>query len=139
MKELRFETGLVSYSINGAYELTFNPTDFAFSEQIFSAFDALDSKQEAYKARIEGIKDTREMFQTARDLDAEMRGIIDGILGEGVSAAVFGDLNCYAMGDGFPIWANLMLTIVDEIERASNEQHKLLDPRIKKYQSKYRK
>lgn len=44
MKELSFETGLVTYDLNGLVQVTFNPTDSAFVERLFNAFDALDKK-----------------------------------------------------------------------------------------------
>ena len=52
MAEIRFETGLVSYHLNDACEVSFNPTDSAFVERLFHTFDTLDRKQEAYKAEI---------------------------------------------------------------------------------------
>ena len=46
MNEIRFETGLKSYNLNGAVEVVFNPTDVEFAQKVYSAFDALDKKQE---------------------------------------------------------------------------------------------
>ena len=34
MKELNFESGLVTYSLNGQCEVSFNPTDSNFVERI---------------------------------------------------------------------------------------------------------
>ena len=53
MRELNFDTGLVNYSINGKCEVAFNPTDSAFVEKLFNAFDVLDKKQESYKEEVE--------------------------------------------------------------------------------------
>ena len=53
MKELSFDSGLVTYSLNGKCEVSFNPTDSNFVEKLYSAFEELDKKQEGYKAQIE--------------------------------------------------------------------------------------
>ena len=45
MKELNFETGLVTYSLNGQCALTFNPTASNFVKRLFDAFEHLDRKQ----------------------------------------------------------------------------------------------
>lgn len=82
MKELSFDSGLVTYSLNGKCEVSFNPTDSNFVEKLYSAFEELDKKQEGYKAQIEKIADKREIFAFAKERDAEMRGIIDGVFGE---------------------------------------------------------
>ena len=58
MKELSFDSGLVTYSLNGKCEVSFNPTDSNFVEKLYSAFEELDKKQEGYKAQIEKIADT---------------------------------------------------------------------------------
>ena len=61
MKELNFETGLVTYSLNGGKcQLSFNPTDSNFVEKLFNAFDTLDKKQEAYKAERQQAGDFRD-------------------------------------------------------------------------------
>ena len=51
MKELNFDSGLTTYSLNGKCEVSFNPTDSNFVEKLYSAFEELDKKQEGYKAQ----------------------------------------------------------------------------------------
>ena len=46
MKELQFDTGLVSYSVNGTAEVAFNPTDLAFIQRIFRTFELLEENQQ---------------------------------------------------------------------------------------------
>jgi len=139
MNTLNFETGVVTYSVNnGACEISFNPTDSAFVEKLFNAFDALDKKQEAYKAEIERVADKREIFEIARKRDAEMREIIDGIFGP-VSNSLFGDMNVYALAGGLPVWCNFLLAVIDEIDTAFAREQKATNPRIAKYTAKYHK
>lgn len=139
MKELNFDTGVVTYNLNGKHELSFNPTDSTFVEKLFTAFDTLDSKQEAYKAEAEKAQGKREVFETARRMDEEMRDIIDEALGAGTCAALFGDMNVYALADGLPVWANLMLAVMDEVDTTFARERKAQSPRLAKYTKKYHK
>lgn len=41
MKDLIFDTGLVTYNINGKCEFSFNPTDSAFVEKLFNALSLI--------------------------------------------------------------------------------------------------
>ncbi len=137
MKELNFESGLVTYSLNGACEVTFNPTDSNFVERLYAAFEELDKKQETYKEQIRTMEDKKEIFDFARERDAEMRGIIDGVFGSSVSEAVFGGMNVYAIANGLPVWCNLMMAVMDEIDTTFTREQKLTNPRISKYTAKY--
>ena len=93
MPEIRFETGIVLFKLNDATEVSFNPTDSAFVEQIFNTFDELDRKQEAYKAEIDRCADKKEIFAIARRRDAEMRDMIDGLFAKPVCTALFGTVH----------------------------------------------
>ncbi len=139
MPELKFDTGLVTFTVNGKTELTFNPTDSSFVERLYAAFDTLDQKQDAYKAEVERTAGKREVFGLARRMDAEMREIIDGALGEGICGAVFGTMNVYALADGLPVWCNLMLAVMDEVDTTFAREQKATNPRISKYTQKYHK
>ena len=133
MKELNFDSGLVTYSLNGKCEVSFNPTDSNFVERLYSAFEDLD------KAQIEKMADKKEIFEFARERDAEMRGIIDGVFDAPVSEAVFGGMNVYAIANGLPVWCNLMMAVMDEIDTTFTREQKLTNPRISKYTAKYQK
>jgi len=139
MKELNFESGLVTYSLNGKCEVSFNPTDSNFVERLYSAFEELDKKQDGYKAQIEKMSNKREIFDFARERDAEMRGIIDGVFEYPVSDAIFGGMNVYAVAGGLPVWCNLMFAVMDEIDTTFTREQKLTNPRIAKYTAKYQK
>lgn len=137
MKQLQFDTGLITYDLNGAAQVAFNPTDSAFVERLFRTFDALDQKQEAYKAEAERAAGSREIFDIARKRDEEMRTMIDEALGQPVCAALFGGMNVYALADGLPVWCNLMLALMDEIDTSFAREQKSANPRIQKYTAKY--
>lgn len=139
MPELKFETGLVEYVLNGSAKVTFNPTDSVFVERLFNAFDELDKKQETYKAEVEAAKGNREIFDVARRRDEEMRAMIDEVFGQPVCEALFGGMNVYAMADGLPVWANLMLCVMDEVDTSFAREQKQTNSRIAKYTAKYHK
>lgn len=136
---ISFDTGVVEYKINDAYTLAFNPTDVFFIERIFATFDALDQKQDAYSAAIEKVKTNAEVFETAHTMDAEMREMIDTAFGAEVSAPIFGGLNVYALADGLPLWVNLMMGIIDEMDSAFAREKKAGNARMQKWTEKYNK
>ncbi len=49
MAELKFETGVQEYTVHGVKGdviIRFNPTDGAFIQRLYNAFDTLDKKQD---------------------------------------------------------------------------------------------
>ena len=139
MKELSLGTGVVTYSLNGACEVSFNPTESVFIEKLVNSFDTLDKRQESYKDEVSKNADKRELFVIARKMDGEMREIINDVFDVDVCSALFGDMNVYALSDGLPVWANLMLTIMDEIDTTFAREQKATNPRISKYTKKYQR
>ena len=129
-KTLTFETGLVEYEINGMATARFNPTDETFARKLYKTVETLD-----------GIQDRTASgstpFDTFGDLDAEMRAVIDDLLGEGVADALFQNMNCYAIADGFPVWMNLVMALVDEVTEAFVREFGKTDPRMASYSGKY--
>lgn len=138
MADILFDNGLVEYNLNGKCKVVFNPTDMSFIERVFDVFDTLDEKQEAYKADIEG-KDGKEIFDIAHQMDAEMRDIIDNVFECEVCDALFGGMSVYAVASGLPVWANLFLSVIDEMDSAFAREKKLTNPRIQKYTQKYKR
>lgn len=137
--QLTFSTGLVEYELNGRVTVAFNPTDADFIERIFDSFDELDRRQEGYSAEIEAQTDNAGVFVVARRMDSEMRVVIDAALGDGVAEGVFGAMNVYALADGLPVWCNLMLAIIDEMDSGFAREKKASNPRVQKYLAKYKR
>lgn len=138
MKELKIATGAETYRLNDCCEVVFNPTDSVFVEGLFRTFEALDKKQESYKNEIDRMTDKREIFRIAREQDKEMREMIDNLFGLPVCEDIFGSMNVYAMADGLPVWCNLMLALMDEVDTSFAREQKAINPRIKKYTDKYK-
>ena len=137
MTKVEFNTGKQEFQINDQASVSFNPTDSTVVERIYNTSEELDRKQEAYKAEIEKCADKKEIFEIARRRDAEMRDMIDGLFETPVCAALFGSMNVYALADGLPVWCNLLLAIMDQIDTSFSREQRLTNPRIKKYTERW--
>lgn len=139
MKELVFDSGVVSYSLNGKCEVSFNPGDQTFAERFYNALEKMGNMQEGYSKQAEGIDDPQKAFDLAKKRDEEMGAVLDGLFNAPVCETVFGDMSLCAFANGLPVWINLMLSILDEIEENLDKIEKQADPRIEKYKAKYGK
>ena len=135
---IQFSTGAVEYDINGV-KVMLNPTDLAFVERVFNTFDEMDKMQEEYQARIEKAgEDTTAVFGIFHELEDKMRGMVNDVFDNGdMCTQIFGRVSVLAMSDGLPLWANLMLALIDEMDVAFAREKKATNPRIKKYTAKY--
>lgn len=139
MKELSFDSGLSSYSLNGKCEVIFNPTDELFFNRFFDALDSLGGIQEEYGKRpTPGT--SAERFEAASERDRKMREVIDGLFGAPVCESVFEGVSlCAFSDDGLPVWMNLMFSVLDEILEYMDETEQKINPCISKYTDKYKK
>lgn len=63
-------------------------------------------------------------------------------LGKTIQKADFPRLSLrasYAIANGLPVWCNLMMAVMDEIDTTFTREQKLTNPRISKYTAKYQK
>lgn len=138
MADIRFDTGVKEFNINGAVTVRFSPTDILFIEKVYNAMESIDKRQESYREEIKTMKD-EAVFDLARRVDADAREEINAIFGSDICTPVFGDLSLYAVADGLPVWVNLLLAIIDQFDGAFAEEKKKTNPRIAKYTAKYSK
>lgn len=139
MTELNFNTGRKVFNINGAVEVEFNETDADFVERLFDVFSALDKKQEKYRGMVEKEADKRKVFEIMRSFDAEIREEINSLFEKDVCSPLFGHMNVFALADGLPLWANLLLAIMDQIDTAFTREQRATNPRVQKYTAKWQK
>ena len=140
--ELSFANGVQEYTVHGIKGdviIRFNPTDGAFIQRLYNAFDTLDKKQEKYADEVQKCGARGEIFNNNRPPDKEMREIIDGLFEEPVCDSIFGSMNLYAMADGLHVWTNFLLALMDETDSAFAREQKATNPRIQKYTAKYRR
>lgn len=138
MNTFTFDTGVVTFSLNGAYEISFNPTDSVFVTKIAEAFDKIGAIEEKYQAKFKAAAE-KEVFSISRERDRETRQIIDEILGDGACDAVFGNMSVFALADGLPVWCNLFFAIMEQMDASVIKERKKTDSRISKYTAKYRR
>ena len=139
MSAISFDLGVKEYSVNGSYTLMFNPTDMSYVEKVFSTFEALDGMQESFSTKLTEDMNGEQLFNVTREMDKEMRAVLDEMFGADFCKEVFKTLHVYAIADGLPVWCNLMLAIVDELDASFVAEKKKTNPRIQKYISKYTK
>ena len=139
MKELNIDTGLVTYNLNDAVQVTFNPTDSKFGERLFNIFEELDKKQNEYIENINNKKDSKELFEYSRELDKEMRGYLFTLFDMDIVTPLIGNINVFALAGGLPIWANILTALVDEMDSAVTANNELSKKRVDKYTKKYTK
>ena len=129
MLELRHDTGVQEISINGKVTVLLNLTDIDFIERVFNAFDAMDKQQDKYQAMLAGENDAKKIFAAARAMDGEMRELINGLFGFDVCTPLYGTMNTYAMADGLPVWCNLMLCLIDNMNDTFTAEKKKTNPK----------
>lgn len=139
MPEIRFDTGLVTYDINGACSVSFNPTDTNFVERLFATFEELGKLQDAQEQEAQADGSPAAFFEKCRQRDGDMRALVDKIFSQPVSEAVFGPMSLYALADGLPVWANFVLSVMDEVDTSFAREQKRTSPRLKKYTDKYKR
>ena len=137
MKELRFQAGLVEYRLNDRVNVFFNPTDVAFLERLTQTLEKLDALQEELNAA-RGTLTEADIFPFAKEQDKKMRAVLDALFDVPVCEALFGSLNLYASAGGFPVWANLILAVYEEVEAAMQGELTAREQRIAKYVEKYK-
>lgn len=144
MSTINFDTGIVTYDINGKYSFTVNPTDAGFAKKLFSAFEELKAYQAEHERDEEENKVTdsyermAKRFEQAKELDEKMRGVVDNALGDGASDALFGTMNLFAWAGGVPAWLNLWFALVFEVVGKAEEQHAMMNPRLEEYMARYK-
>lgn len=139
MEEIKFSTGKQEFRLNDQVSVSFNPTDAAFVERIYDVFEKLDAEQQTYRSEMDACANKRKIFDIARQHDEKMRDMIDGLFEKPVCAALFGPMNVYALADGLPVWANLMLAILDQVDATMTREKLRTNPRIQKYTERWTK
>ena len=140
MRELNFNTGVESFPVNGVPDvLRFNPTDIELLRKIYVSMKDLEAKQKERNSAQSDSDDIIDTLNKAKQLDTEMRGIIDGVFGDGLCNKIFGDESLYASADGLPVWQNFILAVIDLFDEATKREAALSNEKIQKYVKKYHK
>lgn len=140
MKTLNIDSGKQQYDLAGKVTVEFCPTDMDFVERIFSAFknaEELYNKTEKEKREA----NVEKVFDICKCANQKMREIVNGVFGGvDVCTAIFETENiATARSNGFPLWANLLMAIMDECYDNLPMEEAATRARIDKYTKKYKK
>lgn len=102
----------MAFTVNDV-EVIFTPEDRAYREAFGALACDLDDLQEQLarmlkKSRKCGGKTWAKAYEAARRTDRIMRGKMDALLGIGVCAALYGNTQLTAAGQGAPLWFSLL-------------------------------
>ena len=139
MKDLKFETGLQEFCINGACTIAVNPTDTNFLCRYYDLIDELDRLQDAKQAAYKDGMDNREVFRICLECDDKINAAVDEFFGAPLSEKCFHGISPSAWANGAPLWMNLLLVIFDEVSAQAEQQQAAHNPRMAKYLAKYQK
>lgn len=137
MNQLNVSTGLVTYTVNGNCEISFNPADADLAGRVVGVFEKITDICNNTQLDQEG--GVSALMAATSKLDAEIRREIDGLFGESTCEKVFGRTNVASLADGLPIWANFLMAVIDEMDRAITEAKKRSSPRVQQYIEKHEK
>lgn len=130
--QINIPVGLREYDFNGKVTAEFNPTDPDFVERLYTVFNEIDALSEKHKGEA-------DVFATARAINEEIRAKINGLFEKDICNPLFGNVNMLAMAEGLPLWCNLLLPLIDEIDSTHAAEKAKTNPRLESYIEKYKK
>ena len=136
---LHISTGIEELVLNEKVHIFLNPADPTFAKLLFTKFSALEEEDRAWRERMKDLQDPKAVMEEWDTGDKMFRAAIDGVLGEGTCEALIGGTSVLALADGLPIWANILLAIIEQMDDALTRQEKTVNPKLQKYMSKYHK
>lgn len=135
--DIQINTGAKEFNLGGKVSVWFNPTDMAFAQRIYDTFAGLEEQQNKYTEMLRNADEDASVFVIGQEMDKEMRDAVNGVFGVDVVTPLIGDMNVYAFADGLPIWANILMAVLDTMSDTVKEETKRSKQRIDKYTKKY--
>lgn len=143
MNNLNFDSGLVSFEVNGKKDaVKFNPTDAEFFGRLVDTVNMLQKRMDQYGEDVKKEPDAVNRFELLKALDQDIENSIDELFrSPGLSQKIFSDEETHispsALASGFPIWLNFLLAVADKADESIKVQEKLSKARVEKYTKKY--
>ena len=134
---VKIETGLKEFSLNDVVTITFNPTDSVFVKKLYNQIEALESKAEEYNEAFKKAANTVKIFELQEQADSDMRTALNGLFGVDIVTPLIGDGSTYAYAGGTPLWFNIIVAIMELIEKETGAERKKSAEKIAKYTKKY--
>ena len=139
MADIKFASGLQEFTLNGKVEVSFNPTDMTFTEELYNAASALAKRQDELEEAQRAETEPEKIFTLNREADKEMRDIIDGVFGKPICSDLFGATKVFAYSDGLPLWANMIFAVQEMCVSKRADEAQKTDKRLAKYTAKYKR
>lgn len=136
---INLDLGVKEYPIeteNGKYTIKFNPTDIAMLNRITDLIETIANKGKELNINEENKNST---FEKCIQYDKYIRTELDQLFGENLCDTIFGQHNLNASSNGFPLWLNFVLAVVDEFDKGLLEEKNKVNPRLEGYLKKYKK
>jgi hypothetical protein len=138
MKNLNFDDGYKTYSINGdeSKVIRVNVTDFNLLKRLEEAQDNIERELARYgdiEINPDGSSANEDTISLVAYMDAYIKKQIDYIFDSDISSVVFGNSSCLSMSGGEMFFARFLDAIVPEIEAAVKEEQKASQKRVSKY------
>ena len=138
MNQLTINNGVKAYTVNGIENaLYFNPLDADFAKRILDTIPKCQKIME--NKRVSKDDEAEILFQKLREADKEIRAAIDEAFSQPACEKIFAETRVTALADGLPLWMNLILAIVDEIDSNISSVDKQSSKKLQYYTSKYMK
>lgn len=138
MPEIKFETGLLTYEVNGGRTIQFNPADQGFIETVYNLAAKLSSIYEERDKKVKETEEFSERFDISREAESEARSAVDAVFGDGFCKDVF-PCRLDGMSCGLTIVENFLFALMDEMDENVTKNLAERDERLKKYTAKYDK
>lgn len=135
---MNINTGIQEYNLGGKVVVKFNPTDMEFGSRLNAAMTACVEREERLQKEIEG-EDVIRMFELSAAASDDIAKIIDGVFGVPVVEPLCEGVSVRAWADGMPIWANIIMAVLDVMDASQDEAIKASKKRVEKYTKKYGK
>lgn len=137
MKELIIDTGLKQYKLAEDCVVEFNPTDSEFASKLFDTYEKLESMQKEYKEALEKETNNKAIMEKSKDFNNKIKEALNAVFDRDICTPICGDISVFALSDGMPIWAKILLVIIDEMNDAFTAEQKKQRAQIDKYTKKY--
>lgn len=136
MESLNFKTGFKTYDINGDESklITINTSDFGIFERAKQSEQILNDLKSEYN-NAEG----KNFVVIAKELNKKVRAQIDYIFGSEVCDTAFGNVNCFSLVDGVPMFTHFVSALLEKISADMTSEQKKMKANINKYVSRVKK
>ncbi len=121
------------YNINGKFDIIFEPDNPEYVKRLCASLTTLDELQGTIDAVCGKETDHQKIHEVSSTCEAKMREIIDAILGAGCCQTLYGGTVVWALSDRRPLWANLMLSLFEQLTVPADRRTKGV---LKKYKRK---